>query len=326
MKMIDESRQLDRCPLCERDASGNLEFAGKDDLENLWRIDCKNCGKYAILADRPDLTEWLARDRARASATLKRRMVSGFRPVVITRSWSEDGIPGFVQTRLEELIAECPEDPLERLELALLNLASVNNRLGGNVQYTEKEPALLLALERDEFIWIVHHLDASGLAKKMGGSDSGGSFALTLKGWEHVRAAREKRTKATSKDCFVAMNFDPAFELLYDKAIYPAIRDAGFNPIKVNRLEYNDQITDEIIIRIRGARFLIAEMTGQKHGVYFEAGFAKGLSLPVIFCCKKEDVEQHRLHFDIRQYNHIVWESEEELKLKLTNRIKRTIL
>ena len=71
------------------------------------------------------------------------------------------------------------------------------------------------------------------------------------------------------------------------------------------------------------ARFVIAEFTGQRHGVYFEAGFAYGLGLPVIWCCRKDDVD--KLHFDTRQYNHIVWDNIEDFKSKLVNRIKATI-
>ena len=58
-------------------------------------------------------------------------------------------------------------------------------------------------------------------------------------------------------------------------------------------------------------------------GVYYEAGFAHGLDIPVIFCCRKDVLE--KVHFDTRQYNHIVWEKPEELREKLANRIAAVI-
>ncbi|MHC4124718.1 MAG: nucleoside 2-deoxyribosyltransferase, partial [Planctomycetota bacterium] len=62
----------------------------------------------------------------------------------------------------------------------------------------------------------------------------------------------------------------------------------------------------------------------QRGGVYFEAGFAKGLGREVIFTVKEDDVE--KLHFDTRQYNHIVYDSPEDLYEKLYNRICATIV
>lgn len=81
---------------------------------------------------------------------------------------------------------------------------------------------------------------------------------------------------------------------------------------------------DQIIAEIRRSKFLIADFTGHRGGVYFEAGFALGLGLPVIWTCRKDNLEN--LHFDIRQYNFIDWETGEELQERLTNRIQATIL
>lgn len=48
-----------------------------------------------------------------------------------------------------------------------------------------------------------------------------------------------------------------------------------------------------------------------------------GLGLTVIWLCKESDIEG--AHFDTRQYNHIVYTSEDELYTKLRNRILATI-
>ena len=59
--------------------------------------------------------------------------------------------------------------------------------------------------------------------------------------------------------------------------------------------------------------------------MYYEAGFAHGLGIPVIFTCRKED--KGKLHFDTSHFNHIFWEEQkpEELKKALQNRIRATI-
>jgi hypothetical protein len=49
-----------------------------------------------------------------------------------------------------------------------------------------------------------------------------------------------------------------------------------------------------------------------------------GQGKAVIFTVKEDDVKD--LHFDTRQYNHIVYKSPEELYEKLYNRIRATIV
>ena len=62
---------------------------------------------------------------------------------------------------------------------------------------------------------------------------------------------------------------------------------------------------------------------GARGSVYYEAGFAHGFKIPVIFTCRKNAIKC--IHFDTRQYNHIVWETSIELKERLTNRIAAVI-
>ena len=44
---------------------------------------------------------------------------------------------------------------------------------------------------------------------------------------------------------------------------------------------------------------------GARGGVYYEAGLARGLGLPVIWTCREDMFDE--LHFDTRQYPHIGW-------------------
>ena len=62
-------------------------------------------------------------------------------------------------------------------------------------------------------------------------------------------------------------------------------------------------------------------------GVFYEAGFAKVLGLPVIWMVKSEIAEiENVTHFDIRQYNQIRWtEDFEDARIRLQNRIEATL-
>lgn len=148
---------------------------------------------------------------------------------------------------------------------------------------------------------------------------------VTVEGYAHLESLQSKQVE--SNQAFVAMWFDPSMKEAYTEGIEPAIEDAGYNPFRIDRKEHNNRIDDEIISEIRRSRFLVADFSqgkdGARGGVYYEAGFAQGLDIPVIFTCRKENLDD--IHFDTRQYNHIVWESPDDLRSQLLNRITATI-
>ncbi len=134
-------------------------------------------------------------------------------------------------------------------------------------------------------------------------------------------------TNTDSTQAFVAMWFHDSTNDAYEKGIVPAIREAGYKPLRVDRKEHINKIDDEIIAELRRSRFLVADFThgndGARGGVYYEAGFAHGLGLPVIFACSEDSVKT--LHFDTNHYNHIVWKTPAGLREMLKNRILAVI-
>lgn len=143
----------------------------------------------------------------------------------------------------------------------------------------------------------------------------------------HARIAELTQKHSASAQAFVAMWFDSSMIDAYEKGIAPAIREAGFEPLRIDGKQHNNKIDDEIIAEIRRSRFVVADFTegptGARGGVYYEAGFAHGLGMPVIFTCSAATFSN--VHFDTRQYNHIVWTDAEDLRRQLTHRISATI-
>ena len=109
----------------------------------------------------------------------------------------------------------------------------------------------------------------------------------------------------------------------YEEGIELAICDSGYEPKRIDRDQTVDKIDDAIILEIRRSRFVVADFThgsaGARGGVYYEAGFAHGLGIPVIFTCRKDMIDE--LHFDTRQYAHIVWDKASDLRTSLRDRI-----
>jgi hypothetical protein len=122
---------------------------------------------------------------------------------------------------------------------------------------------------------------------------------------------------------FVAMWFDESLRDAWINGFDPGIRTAGFRPFRIDNKDYVGGISDEIMSEIRRSRFLVADYTGHRGGVYFEAGFALGLGLTVIPTCRDDEVSA--LHFDIKHLNTLGWQTPAELAEKLNKRIRAVI-
>ena len=190
----------------------------------------------------------------------------------------------------------------------------------------EDEPeqlfALLDMLDNDQLISFAVLLCESGLLK-----GKKGYCSLTPKGFEVL-----DNNSFDSTSVFVAMWFDAKTDLAFEAGIGPAIKKCGLEAIRIDKKDHANKICDEIISEIRRARFVVADFTCgltndekdpiaiARGGVYYEAGFAQGLGKTVIWTCKAEQIKH--VHFDTRQYAHILWDNPADLATKLESRIK----
>lgn len=123
-----------------------------------------------------------------------------------------------------------------------------------------------------------------------------------------------------TKKVFVAMWFDDSMTKAR-KNINEAIKFCGYEPMLIDMKEHNNQIVPEIFKEIEDSEFVIADLTGHRGGVYYEAGYAMAKGKTVILSCKDgEDT-----HFDVAQINTIYWKNEEDLFERLVKRIRATV-
>jgi nucleoside 2-deoxyribosyltransferase len=148
------------------------------------------------------------------------------------------------------------------------------------------------------------------------------SFTIEAQGWKRLQFLQNNAS--IFDQAFVAMWFDPEMQNFYDAGIQPAVTGAGYRCLRIDLKEHNNQICDEMVAEIRRSRFLVADFTGNRGGVYWEAGFAHGLGLPVILTVREDHLKD--VHFDTRQYSHVVYSTPVELKAKLEARIRATIV
>ena len=313
-----------KCPLCGGDAR-NLGPHPEHPRKKINGVACERCGTYY-------LTLWLS------SALSDERPATRAKVSAVTREHSEQGRPitlfsssftpgeeriGFAISEVVETMF--PRSIPERIDRALLNLARESQYAGSHLNVTApRDCPLLFAEDRHALEWALRSMVQSGLLDRIPAlpGQRGGLHALSVKGWERVEALG--RLQPQSRQAFVAMWFDPEMDDAYQRGLEPAIQDAGYTPRRVDLAQFNGKIDDFIIAEIRRSRFAVVDVTGHRQAVYFEAGFAMALGLPVIFTCHKDDLEA--CSFDTRQHNHIVWETPDDLKQKLKNRIDATIV
>jgi nucleoside 2-deoxyribosyltransferase len=277
-------------------------------------ITCPQCGRYelkgvpAIFAS----FEWAPKLRSALSCAARQAAEAG-QPLRIT---STEAAAEFAEPHMHTRVS----DNQERLLREVAKRAGRPN-IGASFSLTNDFP-LIDCYNKEEFLWYIEWLETQKLVFQTGAGPATAVLTLSMDGWNRVQPL--PRPGGLPGRCFVAMWFSEETRAAYEKGIEPAVSDAGFKPIRIDRKEHNNEIPDEIIAEIRNAQFMVADFTGQRSGVYYEAGFAMGLGRPVVWSCRKDEIG--KLHFDTNHKNHINWQTPEELRERLYKRIRATIL
>jgi hypothetical protein len=308
----------DMCSLCRK---SNCNISGGAVLT----IVCPVCGTYKITSEaRSDLPQErkLLDQLVKVSSYTRHRTINQMEPVTL---FLEDEPESSIRPRttIQEVIDSFPRLLSDRIDRALINIAKMSKFSGDRVNLKQEDHTVFYPDSNDlrSAYLIFGQLVGDGLISGHVGFSS--EVTVTVKGWNRIYEI-EKGINLESKQAFIAMWFNTEMNSASENGFKRAIRDAGFEPIRVDDREHNGKIDDQIIAEIRRSKFVVCDFTGHRGGVYFEAGFAMGLGLPVIWCCRKDHFAD--IHFDTRQYNHISWTDEEDLYNQLFNRIRATIL
>ena len=242
----------------------------------------------------------------------------------ITREWTGLGREAEInQENLGSLLNLVPKT--YKAKRQKLIQAIIRNCQGFEEEYQfniELDFPLAYAKNAKELRFILQDLQAERLATS-GTNFNPSTIGITLtpKGW--IEADSFETPPALRDKAFVAMWFHDEIKKAYEDSIEPTISRAGYRPIRIDLTEHTDSIIDRVIAEIKESRFVVADFTGQRAGVYFEAGFARGLGHHVIWTCKADDLE--KVHFDLKGFNTIVWETHKQLSEGLDSRIRAVV-
>jgi nucleoside 2-deoxyribosyltransferase len=256
--------------------------------------ECSRCGDFQI--DRnapPDFLREHLQGQQRALASHLIRRMQGTKPPILSPDFfaSLSGrklpTPAEMSDNLLQLIAERVEGrPGTPISIDLRTEPSLAASIGG--------------VDPEDVLWAIRNLLEEGLLKGQL-LDSSVRFAngyLTARGWDRIEEL--KRAHVASRYAFFARKFaNDELNTLYEKCLKQAIADTGFELRTVTqKAGHIDAIIED---EIRRCRFLLADLSDDNAGAYWEAGFAEGLGKPVIYICR----DGKKTHFDT-EYRHTV--------------------
>lgn len=304
------------CPVCGRKGGVVIES-----LQHSFgrRVQCDACGGYDISNLSFVEGRKTSADSAGIDPNTHRHILSG----LARQAWKAGNRIMISNETVQSLLQSMPQPTLlECLDRALIFISEEQTRADKEINtFFDNDYPRAFARDGEEFKFLLQTLVAQGLLYSRGAPGNDGFYRLEPEGWAKV--GQIKKVQIDSDQAFVAMWFDDKLLEAWEKGFEPALTATGFTPLRVDLAEYNGKIDDYIVAQIRRSGLIVADFTGHRGGVYFEAGLAMGIGLHWIFTCHKSDGEE--LHFDTRQYNHIFWENPEDLKTQLQRRIVASI-
>lgn len=334
------------CPICR----GNATYTPND--EEIYRdfITCDCCGTF-------DYAKENNSDYLKLSELEKINL----RTYLYLNKDKNQGkyIPKILKSKKAELFGKinAPKNLLEKIDVVLLDINKNTKCFGDNINFVKlekidyKEPRInqpktcldYYCKDEQELENILNELQRLDYIRKES-KENNWDISITSKGLQY---AKSLSTTSSSEQVFVAMWFDNETKDLWNK-IKQSIEGnpnedknssnygANYKALRIDEKEHTNFIPSEIISEIKRSKFMIADLTGYRGGVYYEAGYAEGLGIPVILTCNNDWFEDKRdndkiikngVHFDLKQKNILLWKNDNltEFQRKLVARIGEVV-
>ena len=277
--------------------------------------DCPNCGKYEISGS--------------ASSEGKLETNETLRAVLSHMIWKmQDNakVPMIFTTHLDLAEKGTVPDPAEQLDNLIRFLGQAQPSPGTELNV----PALCLRAKigcwkREDEIFIVDSAEKQGLVNNAA-FRSGNGLRLTMEGWQRFHELM--RGSVSSRTAFMAMPFtNPEVNAVFNDVFRDAVKATGFHLKRLDDEPAAGSIDDRLRVEIRMCRFLIADLTCNNSGAYWEAGYAEGMGKPVIYTCNKFYFNKEGTHFDTNHHQTVLWDPANPNKAadELKNTIRATL-
>jgi hypothetical protein len=290
-----------RCLFCNQ----IVPIQTKDDHDRYIGCYCSPEGYYGIRTDSYDYYDSL-------SYQTKHRLFSGISAYIRDMTDEEEVV--VLGTEHLEAIENSPRKPatIEQKGLRLLRYLHRHTHAPGEtvVIRLSENFNLTYSPNLQELVYIIEKLKEENLLERIGSL-----LSLTEKGWREAAASAGGEHL---KPCFVYLSDDEGQRTEWSESVLPKIEQCGYYP----RLADNsgtDSEENQTIKLISASKVLIADVTGQSPDVYFAAGYAHAMNIPVIWTIKHSGADQLSASTDHNRP--FVWETADDLASMLQQRL-----
>ncbi|HLB73165.1 MAG TPA: hypothetical protein VJJ98_04025 [Sedimentisphaerales bacterium] len=320
----------DKCPVCNSDVK---EPHGYDDHgTSMFLFSCIRCGEYSTNTTFSRLLPEILKKDDRKIAVLSHWIRTKYEAEARTvRPHGAFKMVLLDNELVENILKQEPPKPAEQAK-KFVRWVGDNIKWGKNyipVRAGSIE-AIIGSINRDEFYFVFGHLKEEGLIEHktaVGGGDAVlMEVTLSFEGWEYYDEL--KRSVSDSRKAFMAMQFgDEQLDKIVEEVFKPAVNQTGFSLVRLDDIPEAGLLDDRLRVEIQTSRFLIADLTHENQGAYWEAGYAEGLGKPVVYTCNEAKFENLKTHFDTNHHLTITWDAEkkEEAAEKLKATIRATL-
>jgi len=323
-----------KCPVC---ATENDTDPPRQHGEVVF-YSCQRCGPFFLKFRSSDLSHLLTKEKK--GTRFPRELTDDVEKMAELSHWirtwyeSHRSEPTLDWELVKSIIKNRHPSPLEQAE-SLVRWIGDNSRAGESVSVDKHGiEAIVGSADGPEFGLVFDYLKDEGIIAGQLEAESTGAprareirIGLSFLGWKRYQEL--KRATSESHKAFMAMQYDnEQLTVIFTDVFKDAVENTGFDLRRlVDMPQPAGLIDDDLRVKIRASRFLIADLTDRNPGAYWEAGYAEGLGKPVIYTCRKDVFEDSKScpHFDTNHHLTILWEWEPDKQNEAGEKLKSTI-
>ena len=292
----------DQCPVCNSGLKEHVERPGGKDADN---FSCPLCGEFVLSGTLIATLPHLLQSHKDAGSKISHAL----RAMQRTNKGAE-----LNTNTVEEILKRPLPTAREQAALFIRWLAENVEGPGETVWVEPGTHRSIIGAKSDEgFGLVLRYLFEKGLVEgslsEAMGAPGRAHATLSFEGWDYYEELR--RGGATYRKGFIAMKFrDTLLDKLLAEVLKPCAKQAGFELLRLDDTPKAGLIDDRLRVEIQSSDFLVADLTHDNAGAYWEAGYAEGLGKPVIYICEKEKFETAKTHFDTNHHLTIIWDKD----------------
>jgi len=120
--------------------------------------------------------------------------------------------------------------------------------------------------------------------------------------------------------CFVLMPFRPQLKPVYDH-MRNALREVGLDVLRADGIFSNRPVMDDIVLALRNARIVVADLTRGNPNVFYETGICVAMGKEVVLITQDDEVP-----FDLMHLRHVLYKSTPQGMSVFERRLVQTVL